>query len=95
MSRSQKRAGTNVKESDIRKAELFGSITALIVIVLCVLFVSGLLQKFWVLNFIQMFGILMNLFLLLISVVRKKPVPGVLCLLLLIVQGAALVYFLI
>ncbi|MCD7716618.1 MAG: hypothetical protein LUI39_09240 [Lachnospiraceae bacterium] len=95
MSRSQKHAGTDVKEADIRKAESFGSITALIVIVLCVLFVSGLLQNFWVLNFIQMFGALMNLSLLLISVLRKKPAPGVLALLLLIVQGAALAFFLI
>ncbi|MCC8136963.1 MAG: hypothetical protein LIO76_02680 [Clostridiales bacterium] len=95
MGKSQGRAGMNVKEADIRKIEFFCSLTALIVIVLCFLFASGILQKNWMLNFIQMFGALMNLSLLLISFVRKKTAPGVLFLLLLIAQFLSVVYFMI
>ncbi|MCC8052080.1 MAG: hypothetical protein LIP10_15805 [Clostridiales bacterium] len=95
MSKNKKHADANAKEADIRKIEGFCVVTSLIVTALCFLFASGILQSNWMLGFIQMFGALMNLSVLLIFVLRKKTVPGVLFLLILIAQVFSVVYFLV
>ncbi|MCD7814384.1 MAG: hypothetical protein LUH20_10145 [Lachnospiraceae bacterium] len=81
------------KESDARIAEWFCSITALLTAILCVLFVSGVLRNFWVLDFIFVIGILMNLSLILVSVIRKKSLTGGIGVLMLLAEATALVYF--
>ncbi len=95
MSRNKKRAGANEKEADIRRIEGFCIVASLIVTVLCFLFASGILQNNWMLSFIQMFGALMNLSVLLIFILRKRTVLGALFLLILIVQVLSVVYFLV
>ncbi|MCD7885473.1 MAG: hypothetical protein LUI87_17505 [Lachnospiraceae bacterium] len=84
-----------LKEADLRKAEWFGSVTAVLLIVLSIFFMSGLLQNFWVLRFIQILGILMNLVVFLISVVRKNAFATAISLLLLVGEAAVIIYFII
>ncbi|MCC8103198.1 MAG: hypothetical protein LIP11_13425 [Clostridiales bacterium] len=81
-----------LKESDARIAEWFCCFTALLAAVLCVLFVSGALRNFWVLNFIFIVGILMNLSLILVSVIRKKMLSGGIGILMFFAEVAVLVY---
>ncbi|MCD8103459.1 MAG: hypothetical protein LUF35_00280 [Lachnospiraceae bacterium] len=95
MGKSKRKADIKIREADIRKAEWFGSITAAFIIILCILFMGGVLQKFWVLNFIQIGGILLNLAVFLVSVVRKNPFVTVFSLLLLVAEAASIVYFLL
>ncbi|MCD8336020.1 MAG: hypothetical protein LUD18_01870 [Lachnospiraceae bacterium] len=82
-----------LKESDARIAEWLCSFIALLTVILCILFVSGVLRNFWVLNFILITGILMNLSAILVSVVRKKALAGSAGILMLLADTAALVYF--
>ncbi|MCD7956471.1 MAG: hypothetical protein LUG93_12140 [Lachnospiraceae bacterium] len=95
MGKSKGKADIKIKEADIRKAEWFGSITAALLIVLSIFFMSGFLQNFWVLTFIQLLGILMNLAVFLVSVVRKNLFATGLSLLLLAGEAAAIVYFIL
>ncbi|MCD7743744.1 MAG: hypothetical protein LUI13_00355 [Lachnospiraceae bacterium] len=95
MAKGRDRVRKPAKEADIRKIEWFCGIAAVLLLVLCFLFVTGILRNFWVLNVILVTGILMNLSLLLLSFLRKNKLAGVSALLLILAEAAALIYFLI
>ena len=82
-----------VREKDVQKLEIFCIITALAVIVLCILFLFNLLQNHWFLNFILGLGVLLHVALTLLMVVQNKIAFAVCTLLFAVFYGAGLVYF--
>ncbi|MCD8012854.1 MAG: hypothetical protein LUG99_06730 [Lachnospiraceae bacterium] len=95
MSKSRHSVRKPGKESDIRKIEWFCGIIAALLILLSVLFASSILRNFQVLNVVLVMGILMNLSILLLSILRKNKLGGLLTLLLILAEAAALIYFII
>ncbi|MCD8398583.1 MAG: hypothetical protein LUD12_15655 [Lachnospiraceae bacterium] len=93
MKERKSRKRRKIKESDARIAEWFCSFTAFLAAVLCILFISGVLRNFWVLNFIFIIGILMNLSVILVSVIRKKTLVVSMGFLMVLAEVAALIYF--
>lgn len=49
-----------VCDRDIRNLEWFSAVTALLLAVLCVIYVVDILQEVWVLNLVLILGCLMN-----------------------------------
>lgn len=95
MRKSRRKADIKIEEADIRRGEWFGSVTAVLLIALSIFFMSGFLQNFWVLSFIQLLGILMNLAVCLVSLVRRNMFVTGLSLLLLLGEAVAIVYFIL
>ena len=93
MKKHRRRSMRKFRESDARIAEKFCTVTTVLTIALCVLFISGFLQNFWVLNFIFILGILLDLSFSLVTIVRKKTFLPAFCCLLAIVEIVALIYF--
>ena len=82
-----------MKEKDIRLALLFCMFTALAAVILCVLFLLGILQSRWVLNVISALAILLHTALALFGFVQKRTVVVWVSLLLLIGYTGNFIYY--
>lgn len=83
----------NIKEKEIQGLEIFCSITALATAVLSVMFLFDFWQNHWFLNFILGLGVLLNLALLLLFLLRHKIGQSVTTGLLMLFYIGALVFF--
>ncbi|MCD7818073.1 MAG: hypothetical protein LUH07_03360 [Lachnospiraceae bacterium] len=95
MRKTEGKTEKSIKESDVRKIEQLCCITALLTIVLSFLFMSGILQNIWVLNFILIIGVIMNLTAAITALIKKQTLVWSLCLLLAIAQALTMIYFMI
>lgn len=82
-----------VKERDIRRLEFFCSVTAFVASVLCILFLFGILQRRWLLNFILGLGVLLHVAMLLLYLVKRRHVLAVVAFAFMVVYILGLVYF--
>ncbi len=81
------------KEREIRRLEFFCTITAFAASVLCVLFLFGILQARWLLNFILGLGMLLHVAALLLYLVKRRHTLAIVSLVFMVVYSSGLVYF--
>ena len=82
-----------IKEKEIQGLEVFCSITALATAVLSIMFLFDFWQNHWFLNFILGLGVLLNVALLLLFLLRHKIGQAVSAGLLSLFYTGALVFF--
>ena len=82
-----------VCDSDIRNLELFSMVTALLLAVLCVVYIVNILQELWVLNLILILGCLMHTSMALLEMVRHRHFLALLLGLMALACAGLLIYF--
>lgn len=90
---AEKNVGAGFRKKDIVAMELLCMVTALLLDALCILFLIGLLRNWWVLSFVLILGILLNVTLAVTSLVRKKTALWAFCLLMVLALVGSLIYF--
>jgi hypothetical protein len=82
-----------VREKDIRALENFGTLTAVLTGVLCILYLFDVLQNHWFLNFIMGLAVLLHVSLTLLFLIRKKKLMMTVSAVLAVGYIGGLIYF--
>lgn len=79
-------------DRDIKNLERISAVTALLLAVLCVLYLTAVLRDAWVMNFILLLGCLMHLELALLELLRCRHLGALAAALLTVVCAGFLIY---
>lgn len=82
-----------IKEKEIRAAELFCVVTALVTDVVCILYLLNIVQFHWSLSLIHILAILLHATLGLLGFVQKKRGMAGIAVLLVLIYLAGLIYY--
>ncbi len=88
-------ARKKINETGLRRLEIVCSVIALFAAFFCLLFLLGPFHSFWILEVVLSLGILLNLALMLAGLLRRTWAITGAALLLMLIQAAALIWFLI